>query len=67
MNALSDAHSVLSNRRGSQARMDMAHDRRTEKYLVTGGIMIDINPFKQVKDRLGHEDGCEVLRAEAAS
>ena len=65
--ALNDPLTGLSNRRGLQARIDMAHDRPVAESLATTWIMADIDHFKQVNDRHGHEGGDAVLRAVAAA
>ena len=52
----------LTNRRGLQLRLDEAVARSRRRAELLALVLIDLDHFKDVNDRLGHEGGDEVLR-----
>lgn len=65
--ALSDALTGLLNRRGLDLGLKAAFERRrSEPGLVIALLQIDLDWFKQVNDRYGHDAGDLVLRRVAA-
>lgn len=56
----------LANRRGLQQRLDEAVARSRRRSELLALILIDLDDFKAVNDRLGHDGGDEVLRELAA-
>ena len=59
--ALTDPLTELPNRRAFEERLNVAHGRH-DPYAL---LYLDLDGFKQVNDRLGHQKGDEVLRSVA--
>jgi diguanylate cyclase (GGDEF)-like protein len=60
--ALTDPVTELPNRRAFEERLKLAYEKHDRFAL----LYIDLDGFKQVNDRLGHQAGDDVLRAVAA-
>jgi diguanylate cyclase (GGDEF)-like protein len=59
--SLTDPVTDLPNRRAFEERLKLAYERR-ERFAL---LYLDLDGFKQVNDRLGHQAGDDVLRAVA--
>jgi len=63
--SITDSLTGLLNRRYFQERMSEEIERSRRHHLPLSLIMLDVDNFKQVTDRLGHLIGDEVLKATA--
>jgi diguanylate cyclase (GGDEF)-like protein len=63
--AETDALTGLANRRTLDERLDEELDRARRHGTHLALVLIDIDDFKQVNDRFGHQSGDDVLRAVA--
>jgi len=63
--SITDSLTGLLNRRYFQERMSEEIERSRRHHLPLSLIMLDVDNFKQVNDRLGHLVGDEVLKATA--
>lgn len=60
--ALTDDLTGLANHRRFQELLSDGHDRYRESGTRVGLVLLDIDDFKQVNDRFGHQVGDQVLR-----
>lgn len=60
--ALLDPLTGAANRRAGMDQLQRALDSQQRYETVTGVVMLDIDHFKQINDRYGHETGDDVLR-----
>lgn len=60
--AMHDVLSGLYNRRGMKANLELEYARSKRSQLNTSVIMCDIDFFKKVNDKYGHEKGDEVIK-----
>jgi len=61
-----DALTRLSNRRSFDRRLDLELSRARRYGVKTALVMIDLDHFKKLNDRFGHQAGDEVLRRVAS-
>lgn len=60
--ALLDPLTGAGNRRAGMDQLQRALDAQQRYETVTGVVMLDIDHFKRINDRFGHETGDDVLR-----
>jgi two-component system cell cycle response regulator len=60
--ALTDPLTGMHNRRYMEAHMETLLDPQSERRRPLSLVMIDIDHFKSINDRFGHDSGDEVLR-----